>query len=221
MEVGLRPEVNTTYGRYVAAQAGSSLQHLIYLDELWTIELEQATGRGRLGEVELVGLQHLAREMERTLDGGRASIESLRELLNGAEDDQVDQAFRSIAQSEGSPGSIREMPSQLDSYEIRSSAIAGCDYMLATALDEAALLRQKVETILEVGEIPPGDLRAAFRCAALIALVGAGTVSLIGLGGPAGLIAAGAISQVGLGALAWMQENCNAQIAAFTFGRRE
>lgn len=220
MEVGLRPEVNTAYGRVVASRVGFSLQRLIHLDELWTADLEAAAGRGRLDESEIEAVQHQASAMERELgEAGRLSGE-LRMMLNEAEDGLVNRAFRSIAGAEGAAGVVIDSAAHLDGYEIRSAAIAGCDYLAANAEAEAAALRAKVAKILSDGEVPPGDLGAAFRCAALIALVGAGTISVIGLGGPLGLVAMGAVSQVGLGALCWMQENCGSRIQEITGGRR-
>jgi hypothetical protein len=220
MEVGLRPEVNTAYGRFVASRVGFSLQRLIHLDELWTADLEAAAGRGRLEESEIEAVQQQAAEMERELGEARRHSGELRMMLNDTEDGLIDRAFQSIAGAEGAPGAVIDLAAQLDDYEIRSAAIAGCDYLAATADAEAAAIREKVTKILSSGEVPPGDLGAAFRCAALIALVGAGTISVIGLGGPLGLVAMGAVSQVGLGALCWMQENCSARIQEIAGRRR-
>ncbi len=220
MEVEVPPEVGSLYGRYVAARAGFSLQRLVHQDEIWTSELEMAAERGVLGPADMDGLERLVAEMEASLREVQSQVRDLRPMLNDVKDDEVDEAFALILATKGGPEQMGVVREQLGDYELRGAAIAGCDYVMEKADEEALLLREKLSRIVEQGEVPPGDLRAPFRCAALIALVGAGTVSMIGLGGPVGLVAMGAVSQVGLGALAWMQENCTTQIHEITFGRR-
>lgn len=219
--VDVRPEVGRPYGRYVATQAGALLQHLVTLDDLWTAELQGATGRTLL-EDDVRTLEQLVSRMERGLAEVGGHAYDVRLMLDEAGDEVIDEAFRRIVDAEGAPPSLadRLLP-QLEDYELRSAAITGCAYVEAKADDEAQLLREKLTVILGGREVPPGDFLMPFRCAALIALVGAGTVSVIGLGGPAGFVALGAMSQVGLGAFGWDKAECRMQMPTISLGRRE
>jgi hypothetical protein len=220
-EIGIRPEVGTPYGRYVSTEAAALLQRLLILDDLWTAELEQASERGPLGDDEVYTLERLVDAMERGLENVREPLSGIRLMLDEVGDEAVDQAFQEIAEAPGAPPRLTEtLLSQLDDFELRSAAIAGCAYLEAKAEDEAELLREKLAVIVEGREVPPGDFLIPFRCAALIALVGAGTVSVIGLGGPAGFVALGAVSQVGLGALGWDKAECGLQMPTISFRRR-
>lgn len=105
-------------------------------------------------------------------------------------------------------------------YELRSASIAGCDYIRERAGDEAKLLGAKLRQIEEAREVPPGDWELPFRCASLIALVGAGVAGTIGLGGPAVFVALTAASGVGFGIREWIKDDCPTELPTIGFRRR-
>ncbi len=219
-QVKIRPKLGTSYGRFAASRAAVLLQHLLVLDDFWTAELKQANGRGPLNEDDVQVLGRLVGAMERGLVVVREPLEEVWLMLNDSSDELIEQRFQEIAKAPGAPPGLRDLLAHLAEYELRGAALTGCVYLQKKARSEADLLRSKLAMIVEGGEVPPGDFLIPFRCAALIALVGAGVVSTVGLGGPVGLVAMGAVSQVGLGAIGWVEAKCEVQVPKISFGRR-
>ena len=105
-------------------------------------------------------------------------------------------------------------------FELRSASIAACDYLREMAGSEAQALNEKLSAIVDSGEVPEGDYKLPFRCAALLGLVGVGVAASIGLGGAPLFVGMATVNQVGLGALGWVGGRCPSLLPEISFGRR-
>lgn len=221
MEVRIAPELGTPSGRYVANEAGTLLHRLIAHDDLWTAELSRASGQGSLPEAEIRTLVDLVAEMQRDLEEVPDRVNEVRLMFDEATDEDVDRAFESIAEHPWAPPSLGSLlEGELPDYELRSASIAAFDYLREMAASEVRTLDEKLSAIVGSGEVPEGDYKLPFRCAALLALVGVGVAASIGLGGAPLFVGMATVNQVGLGALGWVGSKCPALLPEISFGRR-
>jgi hypothetical protein len=221
MAVRIAPELGTPAGRYIATEAGALLYRLIAHDDLWTAELGRASGQGSLSENEIQALGDLVAEMRRDLEEVPDRAYEVRLMLDEATDEDVDGVFATIAEHPwASPSLGSLMEGELPDYELRSASIAACEYLRKMARSEARILDEKLSAIVESGEVPDGDYKLPFRCAALLALVGVGVAASIGLGGAPLFVGMATVNQVGLGALGWVGSKCPPLLPEISFGRR-
>jgi hypothetical protein len=221
MEVRIAPELGTPSGRYVATEAGILLHRLIAHDDLWTAELGHASGQGSLLETEVRALVDLVAEMRRDLEKVPDRAYEVRLMLDEATDEDVDRAFTVIAEHPWASPSLRSLlEGELPDYELRGASIAACDYLREMADSEAQTLNEKLTAIVDSGEVPEGDYKLPFRCAALLGLVGVGVAASIGLGGAPLFVGMATVNQVGLGALGWVGSKCPSLLPEISFGRR-
>ncbi|MBS0550755.1 MAG: hypothetical protein JSR24_23610 [Proteobacteria bacterium] len=191
----------------MAVEAGARLQSLIALDDLWTSELDSRAGRGAMGRDEVDALTAIGVSMQQQLEFVPSQVGELAQMLREIDDGQIRGVLDAIV---GSAGSDRGLAEALEALppDLQGSIVSGCEYLGDRSGEEAQVLAQKLAVIEASGGVPPGDLRFPFRCAAMIALVGAGVAASIGLGGAPVLIGLAVTNQVGLGALGWTASGC-------------
>jgi hypothetical protein len=223
MEVRARPKIGTSYGRFAARQAGLLLQRLVALDDLWTAELEVAAGAGELPEETVQALVELVHEMENGLGKVDDFVGDLRLLLNELDDQSVESAFGEICESQWAPPSLTKMLTgeMTPDFTLRGAMITACDFVVDIAESEGTLLSSKMSLIVREQRIPDGDFGFPFRCALLLALVGAGVVLAVSSPAAPTLVTLAVVQEVGLGALGWMGANCPTQLPKISFRRRE
>jgi hypothetical protein len=213
------PGVGTFSGRLAAAEAASLVQRLLALDDLWTAELATAGQEGPLSEADLAVFDELVGQMREGLAEIGDHAYEVRSMLDELPDEAIAQALEKIAELPTAPAELQSLSTALPDYAPRGAAIAGCDFIRETAGAESNDLGEKLAA-LHQGEVPSGDFRLPFRCAALLMLVGAGAAATIGLGGAPAFVVLSAGSQVGLGALGWMSSKCPGVLPDIDFGRR-
>lgn len=219
--VELTPTLGTPLGRYAATQAGTLVQRLLWLDDVWTAELGLARGKGAVADDDVLMFRRLVTEIQDGLREMGERAEELRLMLNEMNDEEFDSVFVAV-EKEAHPGPHRRerFLSTLEDFGMRGAAITACAYVHETAAVEIETLRSKLRTIEETGEVPAGDWSLPFRCAGLLMLVGAGVAGTVGLGGPAGCVALTAASAVGFGIREWLKDECPTQLPRISFGRR-
>jgi hypothetical protein len=200
-------DVGTPAARVAAVEAGATIQRLIALDDLWTAELVGGSERGKLHPEEIEALSVLVSSMQQGLEFVPGQMEDLATMLDQLDDQVVEEALDRLAQYPERAVNLVEFLPDLPP-DLRESIISACRYLAATSGEEAQLLDGKLAVIRERGGVPPGDFRLPFRCAALLALVGAGLVATIGIGGAPILVGLAAANQVGLGAFGWFGAKC-------------
>jgi len=89
---------------------------------------------------------------------------------------------------------------------------------LAEAAEESAELARKLDRIRESGEVPPGDLRPAFRCALVLAGVAAGAAFSIVDGGATVMVVSEVTVKVGFGVRRWLRNACPIKLPGIRFG---
>lgn len=203
------PTAGTPAGRFAAVEAGAQLQYLISLDDLWTSELESASERGKLASDDIEMLSSLVGQMRTGLEYVPRRTEDLSMMLEELDNKSVEAALSRIVDNSSEEGlDLRRPLKSIPGHDLRDAAISACVYIGKMSGPESELLEKKLGTIREAGYVPPGDFRLPFRCAALLALVGAGAVASIGLGGAPVFIGMAVASQVGLGGFGWVGAKC-------------
>jgi len=104
---GLGPEIGTAYGRYVATKAGIAVDRLLALDDLWTSELERASGRGRLDDDEIETLEMPVGEMQAGLGELEVPLSDLLVML-GEADGVLNSAFAEMVESRYFPPDLAD-----------------------------------------------------------------------------------------------------------------
>jgi hypothetical protein len=221
-KLGFAPVAGAPYGRYLATKASTSAQRLLALDDLWTAELEQASGRGTLDEADVAMLRELVGEIQHGLRGLADQAYDLRTMLSEVSDQEVDSAFEAVVGSPQAAPDLRELaePMLVDGG-LCGATVAACEYVYEKADSEAGVLSEKLETIAAAGEVPAGDWKPPFRCAvALVMAGGAVTATILIGGGTPVLVGILVVDRVRSGIKEWQQEGCPAKLPHIGFGGR-
>lgn len=222
MEAGIGPEVATPNGRYAAAKVRIAVDRLLALDDLWTAELELASDQEQLGEPDLEMLAALGEEMQGALLELAGPLADFREMVENAPPGVVNSAFAEIVKSPYFPRTLaEEILANPDDYELQGAVVEACDYLLTEVRPESDHLAEKLARIIEEGEVPPGDLRPAFRCALGLVVAGAGVAVSIADGGTVVTVVMNVAVDVGKGVVSWIKNDCPRRFPSIHFGRRE
>lgn len=220
-QAGIGPGIGTLEGRHAATQVRISAERLLALDDLWTAELEQAQGEGRLDEDAVKELVRLGEEMQAALFELKQPLEGLSQTFASDRNGVVAAAYREILGSGHlPPGLVEEIPADFGG-EFQRAVVEACDFLLESTDDESRVLAAKLSKIVELGEVPEGDLRPGFRCALVLAAAGAGVAVSIFDGGAVVTVVLEVAVDVGKGLYKWFRKDCPRWLAGIRRGPRE
>ncbi|HEY2053164.1 MAG TPA: hypothetical protein VGH14_04425 [Solirubrobacterales bacterium] len=204
------PPVGTLPGRVAATNAAGTLQYLVTLDDLWTAELESRSGQGSLDAEEIEALSALGNSMRERLEFVPGQMRDLSEMVEEVDDATVEDALSEIVRIAAETEVALNLSEAIEGLrqDFRAVVVDACNYLIENSGAEANTVAEKTAAIREAGEVPPGDLKFPFKCAAFLALVGAGVTAAIGFGGAPILVGLGVANQVGLGAFGWRAADC-------------
>jgi len=199
----------TPAARAAAVQSLLLAQRVLMLDDVWTMEVERATGRAHeLTESDIEVLEGHVRHLQRSLEETPMRARELRLVLEEMTGDDVDAGLAAFADSPATPPDlVARVERSLPDYDLRSAAIEACDYLIEEVEEDIRLLEQQLHT-LRAEQLPPGDIRLTSRCAFHLLLSGAGIAFAVASGGAAALVGLGVVVGVGQGVYGWEDARC-------------
>jgi hypothetical protein len=224
MAVRNAPYLGSAAGRRFALRVLAETMHLQTLDDVWTGEIEaMRSGETTWSPDAADDLGQLHQEMRDGLDSLEERVRDLREMLESASPDDVEEAASAIGRVSpvGADDAINELllRNGLEDFDLRGALITGCQYVLDEAANERRILTDKWNR-LQTGEIPESDFRLSFKCALYLTGVSAGVVATIATGGAPLLVGIAVAGQASLAAHGWSSSGCASTAQAISRGRR-
>ena len=147
----------TPAARAAAVQSLLLAQRVLMLDDVWTMEVERATGRAHeLTESDIEVLEGHVRHLQRSLEETPMRARELRLVLEEMTGDDVDAGLAAFADSPATPPDlVARVERSLPDYDLRSAAIEACDYLIEEVEEDIRLLEQQLHT-LRAEQLPPG-----------------------------------------------------------------